>query len=324
VVFHYGTTAVGLEQNKDGRVTGLIVEKEQTTETISATAVIVASGGFEGNPDFLDEQLGRKDRPLIPIAPGALFNQGEGIRMALDAGAQKSGEWAGFHAEPVDPRATHAEAIVMAFPYGILVDNTATRFIDEGRGTIDETYEDTARAIWARPDGIAYFVTDQHFYEEVARGREGILSEVEPFVSDTIEGLAGEIGLPSSALSETVRDFNATTTDAPFKWEQPDGKSTVGLNPAKSNWAFPLDRGPYIAYPISCAIVFTYGGLATDENGRVLGNGDAPIEGLYAVGECTGLYHGKYPGGTSVLRGMIFGRLAGSHSVSQAASLQLS
>jgi tricarballylate dehydrogenase len=65
---------------------------------------------------------------------------------------------------------------------------------------------------------------------------------------------------------------------------------------------------------VSCAIVFTFGGLATDERARVVRADGARIEGLYAAGECTGLYYDKYPGGTSVLRGMIFGRIAGTEA----------
>lgn len=320
VQFHYSTTAVALQQSREGRVTGLVVEQEGVSRTIEASAVIVTSGGFEGDADYLDENLGKRDRPLKPIAPGAHFNRGEGIRMALAAGAGKAGAWDDFHAEPVDPRADHAEAIVMGFNYGILVDQSGRRFIDEGRSTIDETYEETSRAIWNLPGSIAYFITDQHYVDEVSRGAEGILSKEQPILASSVEELAAKMGVPAKELADTVAKYNsATTGDVPFSWEKPDGKSTKGLTPAKSNWAFPLDRGPFIAYPIVCAIVFTYGGLATDEHGRVVDERGSVIEGLYAAGECTGLYHGKYPGGTSVLRGLIFGRLAGQHASNRSA-----
>lgn len=314
VQFHFETTATGLQRLDDGTITGVVVEHAGVTSTIEADSVIIASGGFEGDPDYLDENLGARDRPLIPIAPGAYFNRGEGIRMALDAGACKAGAWDDFHAEPVDPRANHSEAIVMGFNYGILVDRNGRRFIDEGRSTIDETYEETARSIWNLPGSIAYFITDRHYTEEVARGPEGILSRVEPITAQSIPELAEQLGVPVLELEATIRGYNAATTDLPFSWATPDGKSTEGIEPVKSNWAFPLDRGPFMAYPIACAIVFTYGGLATDEYGRVIDKAGKVINGLYAAGECTGLYHGKYPGGTSVLRGMIFGRLSGIHA----------
>lgn len=59
----------------------------------------------------------------------------------------------------------------MVFPYGILVDQNGNRFIDEGRGTVDETYESTARAIWGLPGGIAYYITDRQLDRVEARER---------------------------------------------------------------------------------------------------------------------------------------------------------
>lgn len=310
VDIRYSTTARRLLTASNGRVIGIEVEGPEGAATINTGAVIVASGGFEGDPDFLARELGSAE-PLIPIAPGVAFNRGEGISMALEAGAARAGEWNNFHAEPVDPRCTSPEPLVMVFPYGILVDKHGDRFIDEARGTVDETYEHTARTIWKLPDGIAYFITDQQFEKVEARER-GILTTVKPVTAPSIEELAEILCLPADRLRETVTRFNAAVTDGPFDWKQPDGNTTVGIDPPKSNWALPLHEGPFIAYPIKCAIVFTFGGLSTDRNGQVVTDTGAPIPGLYAAGECTGLYHGKYPGGTSVLRGMIFGRISGA------------
>ncbi|MCV7355891.1 FAD-binding protein [Mycolicibacterium fluoranthenivorans] len=306
----YNTTAHRLVLGQDGAVTGVEVAGPDGPETVYAGAVIIASGGFEGDPDFLARELGSEE-PLIPIAPGVHFNRGEGITMALDVGAARAGEWNNFHAEPVDPRCESPEPLVMVFPYGILVDQNGNRFIDEGRGTVDETYESTARAIWGLPGGIAYYITDRQLDRVEARER-GILTTVKPVTAPSIEELAEALGLPIDQLRQTVEGFNEAVVAGPFDWRQPDGKSTVGLEPPKSNWALPIEDGPYLAYPIKCAIVFTFGGLDTDRNGQVLTDAGEPIGGLYAAGECTGLYHGKYPGGTSVLRGMIFGRISGA------------
>jgi tricarballylate dehydrogenase len=90
-----------------------------------------------------------------------------------------------------------------------------------------------------------------------------------------------------------------------------DGVATEGLLPPKSNWALPLDQGPYLAYPIISANVFTFGGLKIDEQARVVNADGNPIDNLYAAGETVGLYFGNYAGGTSVLKGLVFGRLAG-------------
>jgi tricarballylate dehydrogenase len=309
VEFRYSTTAESLVMEGQ-QITGLRVTGPEGPATVAARSVVIASGGFEGDPEFLTEALGRDASTLLPIAPSVHGNRGEGIRMALDAGAARAGQWDSFHAEPVDPRSADAEALVMVFPYGILVDRHAERFLDEGRGTVDETYEATARAVWARDGGTAWFITDTQL-DLVADRERGLLTGVKPIVADTLTDLADATGLPAEALAGTVDAFNAATGEGEFDWRRPDGLATTGLEPRKSNWAVPLAAPPFRAWPVSCAIVFTFGGLATDDRGRVVRDDGSTIAGLYAAGECTGLYHGKYPGGTSVLRGMIFGRTAG-------------
>ena len=72
------------------------------------------------------------------------------------------------------------------------------------------------------------------------------------------------------------------------------------------------------AYPLTCAITFTFGGIRTDSSARVVRPAGTPIPGLYAAGEVTGVYYNEYPAGTSVLRSVTFGRLAGAHAAGEA------
>ena len=95
---------------------------------------------------------------------------------------------------------------------------------------------------------------------------------------------------------------------------RPDGVATTGLTPPKSNWARPLEEGPFVAYPIMAANVFTFGGLKTTERGEVVDRDGNPMTGLYAAGEITGLYYSNYTGSTSVLRGATFGRICGANA----------
>ena len=111
-----------------------------------------------------------------------------------------------------------------------------------------------------------------------------------------------------------MAEFNAAVGPGVFDPYSFDGKSTVGLDPPKSNWAFALDSPPFIAYPLTCAICFTFGGVRTDSSARVVSPSGTPIPGLYAAGEVTGLYYHEYPVGTSVIRGITFGRIAGAHA----------
>ena len=83
------------------------------------------------------------------------------------------------------------------------------------------------------------------------------------------------------------------------------------MTPPKSNWARPVAEGPFEAYPIMAANVFTFGGLKTTAAAEVVDRDGRAIRGLWAAGEMTGLYYSNYTGSTSVLRGATFGRIAG-------------
>jgi len=92
-----------------------------------------------------------------------------------------------------------------------------------------------------------------------------------------------------------------------------DGKNTSGITPPKSNWANPVTDAPFYGFPMTAHIVFTYGGLKVDTNRRVLDVNEAPIPGLYAAGEITGLFYNKQHAGTLVLRANTFGRIVGAN-----------
>jgi len=264
---------------------------------------------------MMSQYIGRDAHKIPTVAEGGLYDRGEGIRMALEIGAKPAGQFDAFHAEPVDPRSKREEAGVMAYPYGILVDKNGKRFVDEGKTTIDEQYEEVARKIfYDLPDHIAYMIIDSRLYD-IPNYERSLETDQPAITADTIEELAAQIGVPADQLAATVREYNQAVQPGEFRWDRPDGKRTKGLSPDKTNWANPIDKPPYIAYPIVCSIVFTNGGIATDTSGRVLSMDDDPIPGLYAAGETAGLYYGKYPGGTSVLRGLVFGRRAGAHAV---------
>ena len=87
----------------------------------------------------------------------------------------------------------------------------------------------------------------------------------------------------------------------------------------KSNWANPLDTPPFEAYGVTCGITFTFGGLAVDEEARVLGEDGAPMPGLFAAGELVGgLFYFNYPGGSGLTSGAVFGRVAGRNAATPA------
>jgi tricarballylate dehydrogenase len=313
VAIHYETTAERLEQDEDGRVTGLVGRSRVAGRLRLAGRVVLACGGFEGNAEMLTRYIGPRAAFLRPICKGANFNRGDGIRMALDAGAATAGDFGSYHAEPIDPRSGVSEPSVFVFPYGILVNKDGRRFTDEAPGTVDAHYESVTRRIFEQRDGLAHVVLDAR-HLRVPNVRLAIRTDQPPIVAGSLAELAAKLAMPADALAETVRTYNAACVPGAWKPLELDGVATRGLDPPKSNWALPVDEPPFHAYPIISANVFTFGGVKVDSDGRVLDGDGMPIEGLYAAGEIIGTYYRTYTGATSVLKGLVFGRLAGGHA----------
>jgi tricarballylate dehydrogenase len=178
---------------------------------------------------------------------------------------------------------------------------------------VDVNYDHISRAIKDEPDGIAWVVFDQSIHD-VPNWKKSIRTDQPPIQSDSIASLAAACGISLEGLEKTVLAYNAACTAGEFNALRPDGLSTRGIDPVKSNWARPIDRGPYMAYPIMAGICFTYGGIKTNRNAEVIDADGRPVPGLYAAGEATGLYYQVYTGATSVLRGAVFGKIAGENA----------
>jgi tricarballylate dehydrogenase len=310
----YETEAVRLGVSEEGRIDGVVVRgRDGLLRTLGAGAVVIASGGFEGSKEMLTQYLGERACDLPVIAPGPGNNRGEGIRMAMEVGADTAGQFDMVHAEPIDPRASKADPVFYPYVYGIVVNRHGRRFFDEGANSFDSTFEALGYEIWRNQEQTAFFVGDQTTFG-IEPVQAVIFTDVPPVTAATVGELAERLGLDPAALEQTVAEYNASVGPEEFDPYSFDGKSTRGLDPPKSNWAFPLDSPPYVAYPLTCAITFTFGGIRTDSQARVVSPAGTPIPGLYAAGEVTGLYYHEYPAGTSVLRSVTFGRIAGAHA----------
>ena len=127
-----------------------------------------------------------------------------------------------------------------------------------------------------------------------------------------IPELASKIGLVPEVLVRTVEQFNAACRDdVPFDPTRPDGKKTYGLAIPKSNWANPIEKPPYRAYPVTCGITFTFGGVEINRTAQVMSTIDQPIKGLFASGDIVGLFFHNYPSCTGQTRNVVFSLLAG-------------
>ena len=159
---------------------------------------------------------------------------------------------------------------------------------------------------------------DQKAYqrEEFARAWRPVGPPVE---ANTLKELAEGMDMPAENLMDTVANFNAAIQPGEYDLDRLDGKRTLGVTPPKSNWALPLDTPPYIAIPVTGGLTFTFGGVRCDTSARVFDTRGKVMDGLYAAGEPMGeIFYYNYPGASSVIRGAVFGRIAGAHAASRA------
>ena len=309
VHFFYETTGRELVLDSLNHVTGIKAFNRKLGALQLNGAVVLASGGFQGNAEMLTRYLGPRSVYLRPVCKGGFYNRGEGIDMALRIGAAAAGEFGSYHAEPVDPRSGVSEPSIFIFPYGILVNKEGRRFTDEGPGTVDAWYERVTRQIYTQTEGIAYVILDQRV-KDVPNYRLGIRTDQPAIEAATLAQLAVKIGVSATQLEQTVASYNESCREGNYRPLEMDAVCTENLDPPKSNWALPIDKAPFMAYPIVSANVFTFGGLKVDTHGQVVNSDGHQIDGLFAAGETVGMYFGNYTGGTSVLKGMVFGRLS--------------
>jgi tricarballylate dehydrogenase len=312
VSFRYGCTAREIVTD-NGRITGLAAEQDGGRAILPADAVVLACGGFQGNGDMMRAHFGDRANTMRLISPGTRFNSGDGIRMAMQLGADLAGDWNGMHAEPVDARSKNSAPVVLVYPYGIVVDKNGRRFFDEGGGLVHETWERFARDVhFNRPESIAYAILDSRLFE-IADYQRAIRSEVPPVRAGTLAELAELVGINAANLADTVAVYNAACTGDAHRFDatRRDGLAAARtLQPPKSNWARSVTMSPFLAYPLVGAVAYTFGGVATDTRARVMRNG-VPIPGLFAAGELTGHFYATAPNAVSVLRALVFGRIAG-------------
>ncbi len=320
IEIRYGARAVSLLF--DGhKVTGVKVRKDGELHEVRGKSVVLAAGGFESNVEWRTRYLG----PGWEMAKvrGTAFNTGDGIRMALDIGASPCGNWSGCHAVGWDYNAPEYGDLAVgdafqkhSYPFGIMVNATGKRFVDEGADFRNYTYAKYGRVVLEQPDQFAWQVFDQkvtHLLRDEYR-----IKQVSKVSAPTLDALADKMeGVDKAGFLAEIERYNAAVqTDVSFNPNVKDGRGTSGLDVPKSNWANVIDEGPFEAYHITCGITFTFGGLRIDpKTSQVISDDQAPIPGLYAAGELVGgLFYFNYPGGTGLMSGSVFGRQAGTHA----------
>ena len=307
----------GIEVRDDTPVTGLVPGGVVVRgEELRADAVVLAAGGFESNPAMRAAYLG----PNWDVAKvrGTPHNTGEVLRAALAAGAQAYGHWSGCHAIQWDAGAPPTGDLELtnrysrqSYPIGIVVNADGERFLDEGADFRNYTYAKYGAEVLRQPQGIAAQIFDARTVS-MLRTIDYEAPGATRVDADTIGELAERLGIEPARLERTVREYNAAVRPGDFDPSVKDGVRTEGITPPKSNWALPISQPPFTAFPVTCGITFTFGGLRVDEHARVLDEAGAPLNGLFAAGELVGgLFFHNYPGGSGLTAGTVWGRRAG-------------
>jgi tricarballylate dehydrogenase len=330
ITIRYGARATSLIRNGSA-IRGVTIVEKGVIRDVRARAIILASGGFESNPEWRTRYLGAGWE--LAKVRGTRFNTGDGIRMALDIGASPFGNWSGCHAVGWDYNAPEFGDLSVgdsfqkhSYPWGIMVNAHGQRFVDEGADFRNYTYAKYGRRILEQPDQFAWQIFDKkvlHLLRDEYR-----IKRVSKVSANTLEELASKLeGVDIKGFLAEIAAFNkAVRVDIPFNANVRDGRCAEGLAIPKSNWANAIDTAPFEAYHVGCGITFTFGGLRVDpDTAQVIDSDMAPMDGLYAAGELVGgLFYFNYPGGTGLMSGAVFGRAAGTAAAKAATAASAS
>ena len=311
--------ARGVDLLFDGnRVEGIRARHSGEVHELRAKSIVLACGGFEANPEWRTRYLG----PGWDLAKvrGSRYNTGDGIRMALDIGAAPRGNWSGCHAVQWEMNAPEFGDLAVgdqfqkhSYPFSIMINANGRRFVDEGADFRNYTYAKYGRVVLEQPGQFAWQIFDQkvkHLQRDEYRIRQ-----ITKVTANTIEEFAKKLeGVNAAEFLKTIKEWNAAVkTDVPFNPNIKDGRSTQGLAINKSNWANTIDAPPFEGYAVTCGVTFTFGGLRINTDAEVLNTDYQPIRGLHAAGELVGgLFYFNYPGGSGLMSGTVFGKIAGT------------
>lgn len=315
---------------ENGAVVGVLAEDSDSGELmrIGAKAVILATGGIGNSPGLVAKYtwFAKSAYNMNVLTP--LQNVGDGLRMALEAGADPTNiVCGGLVAVGARNKAMDAHTGAAGLQPCLWVNKTARRFVNEG---IAQNIGDIGPNLAKQPDGLVYAILDEADMERlVVEGSEISIGEFVTFgkplnqlraeleqdvadgvawKADTIEELAKQIGLDSEVFTETVKEYN-TFCDT--------GEDLLYFKPKK--FLRKLSKAPFYGISIAPGMMSATGGIRTNGDMQVVNQDYQPIPGLYAVGlEASGLYGDSYnmevPGAANGFA-HTSGRLAARHVI---------
>ncbi|WP_170406225.1 FAD-dependent tricarballylate dehydrogenase TcuA [Ruegeria arenilitoris] len=311
----YEAAVTHLELNSD-RIEWVDYTFEGQSHRITPKAVIVASGGFQADTDWLTRAWGEPAKNFL--IRGTPYNRGVVLADLLDQGVESVGDPTQCHAVAIDGRAPKFDGGIVTrldcVPFSIVVNKDAQRFYDEGEDVWPKRYAIWGRLVAAQPDQVGYVIID-------AKSLNLFMPSVfPPLKADTLDELAAMMGLPADKLNATVAEFNAACGDTSrFHPTELDGVATSGLTPPKTNWARPITEPPFYGYSLRTGVTFTYLGLKVDDAAQC-STPNGKIKNLWAAGETmAGSILGQgYLAGFGMTIGTVFGRIAGREAAAYA------
>lgn len=326
------TPMTGLRTDDAGRVVGVDARGPDGSLSVTAEAVVLATGGFQGSEELLQEHvLENVENLWLRANP---WSTGDGLCAARDVGATTT---AGLHtfyghnlaAPPAEVTPDRFLDLTQYYgPFAVALDRAGRRFTDESESDLEHTLaQDTALAA----DGRAYYVFDSTLYDDevFSMGHVGTIVErsadagAEVLRASTFDDLREafyDAGVDGDAAVATLREFNEAVRE-----ERADR-----LSPPRRDHARTVDSPPFYAVAVQPGITFTMGGIATDHHLRVLRRAESnsalweydfdaeplrtrPVPGLYAAGvDIGGVNNRGYMGGLA--NALVTGRAAVEHA----------
>ena len=308
IQIRYGCEVTGLMMEA-GHCRGVELRQGDRDHQIAVGAVVVASGGFQANTEWMAEAWGAAARHFI--VRGTPYAQGTVLRDLINKGASSIGDPSQGHCVAIDARAPKFDGGIVTrldcVCFGIVVNKQAQRFYDEGEDFWPKRYAIWGRLVARQPDQIAYAIIDSTTINRF------IPSVYPPVQADSIAELAVKMKLDSAQLEATLTEFNRSVQSGDFNSNQLDNCRTEGLAIPKSHWARKIETPPFYGYPLRPGVTFTYLGLKVNRLAKVMMEPDIESENLFAAGEImAGNILGQgYCAGTGMTLGSVFGRIAG-------------
>lgn len=297
---------------------GVVVRQGNRLRRIFAKAVVLASGGFEANREWLSEYWG--DAAQRFVVRGTPYNDGRVLRFMLDHGAQRVGDADAFHGVAVDGRAPREDGGIVtrldSVPFGIVVNQNGERFYDEGEDFWSKRYAIWGFNIAKQPNQVAFSIVDRKTIDKF------LPSVFPPYVANSVDEICDVIlreegiEINRDGLRRTIETFNHSVRVGSFDPSRLDDCHTEGITPVKSHWALPLDSPPYYIFPLRTGITFTYLGLRIDSHGYVFHASGDKYDNLFAAGEMVAgnVLKRGYLAGFGLTQGAVIGRLAGKEA----------